>query len=179
MKLLRTLLATLVAAMTSNAAELTPEKNPAEMMRQLRIGWLKTIPEKGSYKTEADVVAVVMDWPMGEQTITVLAAAAGDASLYTTSTFGVIGGIGHEKVRNAAMAFVARAKNHLALTQPTSDFSYPDSKTLRFFMVTPSGVRVVSFPMTETEKVNSPAWSLFSAAQQVVTQLRLTVSQQK
>jgi len=55
--------------------------------------------KKSDRENRTTVVAVLMDWPLGEHTATVLASAGGDASLYTTSTFGLLGGIGHASVR--------------------------------------------------------------------------------
>ena len=173
MKFLRTLFAGLMTSTVANAAQPTATKSPAEMMRDMRTGWLTRVPEKGSYSSEDEVVAVVMDWPLGEQTITVLSSSVGDASLYTTSTFGIIGGIGHESVRKAAVAFVSCAQRFLKLAAATKEFPYPDSRTLRFYMVTPSGVRTVSFPMKDVDRSDSPARALYAAGQDVVTELRL------
>lgn len=114
-----------------------------------------------------------MDWPLGDQIITVLSSSGGDASLYTTGTFGIIGGIGHEDVKKAAISFTARARQFLSLTKPVTEYPYPDGKTLRFYMVTGAGVRSVSFPMSEVERAGSPARALYAAAQDVVTELRL------
>lgn len=172
MKFLRTLFAGLLTATAAKTAQ-PPAKSPAEMMRELRKGWLMHVPEKGSYKSADEVVAVVMDWPLGDQTVSVLSSSGGDASLYTTGTFGIIGGIGHERVRKAAVAFVARAQDFLTLTKPAAEFPYPDSQTLRFYMVTAAGVRSVSFPMRDTEIADSPARALYAAGQDVVTELRL------
>jgi hypothetical protein len=112
-----------------------------------------------------------MDWPIGEQTATVLASSGGDASLYTTGTFGIIGGIGHEHVKRAAGAFVAAAKNAAAKGSLTKSFPYPDRATVRFYFVTPEGVRTLSFSLKSIE-TDSTARSLFGAAQDVVTGLR-------
>lgn len=157
----------------------TPTKNPAEMMREMRTGWLTKVPEQGSYTRGDEVIAVVMDWPLGEQIVTVLSSSGGDASLYTTSTFGIIGGIGHEKVRKAAVAFIGCAQHFLSITQPTATYPYPDSQTLRFYMVTPSGVRTVSFPISAVEQPDSPARALYAYGQQVVTELRLITPNQR
>jgi hypothetical protein len=156
-----------------------PTKGPAEMMREMRLGWLTTVPAPGSYTKDDEVVAVLMDWPLGPQIITVLASSGGDASLYTTATFGIIGGIGHEKVRAAATAFVSCAQHFLSITSPTTDFSYPDKQSLRFYMVTPSGVRSVSFPMDDIELADSPARALYLYGQGVVTELRLITPNQQ
>ena len=114
-----------------------------------------------------------MDWPLGPQVITVLSSSTGDASLYTTATFGIIGGIGHDRVRQAATAFVACAQHFLSITSPTTSFPYPSDQSLLFYMVTPSGVRSVSFPMSAIEQADSPARALYAYGQQVVEELRL------
>jgi hypothetical protein len=179
MKILRSLVAALVGGVAVKASQPAPEKGSAEAMREMRVAWLKTVPEADSYKTKDDVVAVVMDWPMGDVTVSVLSSSGGDASIYTTSTFGVLGGIGHEKVRNAAITFVSTAQRFLELTAPTKEFPYPDKVTLRFYMVTAGGVRTVSFPMKDIERGDSPAYKLYRAAQNVVTELRLITPNQK
>lgn len=170
MKFLRTLLAGLFS---STAAQAAPTKDPAEMMRQMRLGWLSRVPEKTPAQRPDDVIAVIMDWPLGDQIVTILSSAEGDASLYTTATFGVIGGIGHERVRRAAGAFVQRAQHYLGHMKPTAEFPYPDGKTLCFYVVTPGGVRTVSYPLQEIEKKGSPARELYAAGQEVMTELRL------
>ncbi len=157
----------------------SPATSPAEMMREMRTGWLTRIPEKGNGSNNGEVVAVVMDWPVGEQIVSVLSSSGGDASLYTTSTFGIIGGGGHERVREAAIAFTRCAEHFLSITGPTTAFPYPDGQTLRFYMVTPSGVRTVSFPLTATEQADTPARALFAYGQQVVTELRNITPNQK
>ena len=142
-------------------------------MREMRLGWLSKVPEKGSCTRDDEVIAVVMDWPLGEQIVTVLSSSAGDASLYTTSTFGIIGGVGRERVRQAATAFVACAQHFLNITQPTTNYPYPDNQSLLFYMVTPSSVRTVLFPLRDIDEADSPARVLYRYGQQVVTELRL------
>jgi hypothetical protein len=169
----------LLAAVGMKAAQPAPPKAPAEMMPEMRLAWLSRQPAQGTYTSDNEVVAVVMDWPLNDTVVSVLSSSAGDASLYTTSTFGIIGGIGHENVRKVAISFVACARQYLDQAKLTTEFPYPDSKTLRFYLVTPKGVRVVSFPLSETERTDSPAAVFFGFGQQVVTELRLITTSQK
>lgn len=177
MKILPLLSIAALVTLPLNAA--APDTPPAEVMRETRNMWLTRAPEQGSYKRDDEVVAVVMDWPLGKNTITILASASGDASLYTTATFGIIGGAGHERVRAAAIAFVGCAQRYVKLMTPTKTFPYPDAQTLRLYVVTAAGVRTVSFPMKETEQEHSPARALFESGQNVLTELRQTVEQQE
>ena len=170
MKFLCALFAGLFASTTANAAP----PNPADAMKEMRLMWLTRVPEKESYKNKDEVVAVLMDWPVGDQTATVLASSGGDASLYTTSTFGIIGGAGHKNVRKAASAFVMCAQKHVGVTTPTKEYPYPDKQTLRFYIVTPAGVRTVSFPMKSIDETGSVAEALFACGQQVLTELHMS-----
>ena len=175
MNFLRALLAGLLTTTVSaKAADSTPsQKSSAEMMKSLRQQWLVTPPKEGTFKDKNEVVAVLMDWPVGENTITVLSSSIGDASLYTTSSFGIIGGIGHAKVREAAIAFVKGSQIYADKAQPVSEFPYPDKNSLQFYFITPSGVKRLSFPLTEIERENSDARILYTLGQQVITELRL------
>jgi len=148
------------------------------MMRQLRLQWLTKPPLRDTMCKDAYIVAVLADWPLGDHVATVLASSFGDASLYTTSTFGVIGGVTHEAARKAALDFVQCAGRHFSLASPTTDYSYPSRQHIRFFFVTFAGVRSVSFPVTAVQVQSSPAFDLFAHAQQVVTELRLVTQKQ-
>ncbi len=145
-------------------------------MKSMRLMWLTKITEEDKLKSKDEILAVLMDWPIEENTITVLSSPGGDASIYTTSTFGILGGIGHEKVRKAAAVFVSTAQKHIAAASPVSDFAYPDRKKLYFYLVTPSGVRRISSDISEIEKNETITHELFAAAQNVVTELRLTTA---
>jgi hypothetical protein len=167
-------------------AEPNLDTSPAAIMRELRLRWL-TEPLAQKPKSEGiersqdsnAVSAVVMDWPIGDDRIaTVLAASSGDASLYTTGSFGIIGGIGHENVRKAAVALTDDALRYLALATPTTDYSYPDKGQIKFFFVLPSGVKSITFSPTDVEQLGSPARDLFAHAQEVLTELRLIVPPQ-
>lgn len=179
MKLLRAIFAGLITGASAKAADPAPAKNPSDMMREMRTAWLTKFHEKKETEKPDTVIAVLMDWPIGEQTATVLASAGGDASLYTTSTFGILGGIGHASVRKAATDFVGCAQHFVDRTTPTTDFPYPNRESVCFYMVTPSGVRIITFAMKDTEQPNSTARALFAYGQNVLTELRKTMPETK
>ena len=158
-----------------------PVTSPAEMMRLMRLEWLtKKLKFEGTAEeAQGKVIAVVMDWPLDANVVTVLASSEGDASVYTTGTFGMIGGIGHESVRMAAISFVEAAQKHFAVTAPSTDFSYPSRQDIRFFFVTPSAVRSVTFPANEVQKQHSPAADLYAHGQRVLTELRMVTEKQR
>ena len=72
----------------------------------LRLTMMTTPPTGLGITPSSDfpsVYGAVMDWPVSKTT-SVAALSDGNASLYTTSTFGIIGGVGNEAVRDAARA---------------------------------------------------------------------------
>jgi hypothetical protein len=164
----------------NKAKDPATEQSPAAMMRKMRLGWLTRPPTDEDRRAGSEVVtSVVMDWPLGDQIVSILSGSNGDASVYTTGTFGIIGGIGHEQVRKAAIAFVACTQHYLPLMTAASDFPYPDSQTLRIYAVTPAGVQTISFQMRETEVKDSNARMLYAYGQQVLTELRLITPLEK
>jgi hypothetical protein len=68
-----------------------------------------------------------VDWPIGEHIATIVSLADGSASVYTTGTFGIIGGVGHETVRAAAKKVIKEAERHFDDSAPTQDFFLPDT----------------------------------------------------
>src|ERR1041385_817334 len=113
----------------------------ADAMRELRLKML-TAPAELDLKPSREfprVCGVLMDWPieMGTTSFvtTVVSLSTGDASIYSTGTFGVFGGIGHETVRSAAKSFVTAGERHHEEATPTKDYHYPTSGRVRFYLV--------------------------------------------
>jgi hypothetical protein len=152
------------------------KKNPADAGRDLRMMMLTTPPEKTGDKPTKEfprIYGVLMDWPIGEQTATVFSTSTGAASLYTTSSFGIIGGEGHESVRNAAMSFVRAADRFFDGSAPTTEYPYPIGDHVRFYFLTFSGVRVIDADLASINSRTSKYAELFGLGQAVLTELRL------
>ena len=130
-------------------------------------------------KSLPNVYGVLMDWPLGAQIITVVSLSDGTASIYTTSTFGVIGGIGHESVRAAAMRFVSAAEKHHDSAAPTKDYPYPHPGRVRFYLTCFDGVRVIEADEAALKTGKDPCSDLWAEGQHVITELRLISQQQK
>ncbi len=126
------------------------------------------------------VYAVLIDWPLGDGVIaTVVSSSTGGASLYTTSTFGIIGGEGHDTVRAAAKALVRASDRHLTAASPTTEFPYPREGHVRFYFLTFDGVRVIDTDLaTITDGTNKYA-ELFGLGQAVLTELRLATERRQ
>src|SRR6185436_8472038 len=154
----------------------------ADAGRQLRQMVLTTPPESMDQRPTTDcprVYGVLMDWPIGDQVATIFSSSTGEASLYTTSTFGIIGGEGHEAVRAAAIAFVRAADRLFDASTPTEVFPYPEAGRLRFYLLTFSGVRVVDTDTASVANERGVYAEFFSLGQEVLTHLRLIVEQRQ
>jgi hypothetical protein len=125
------------------------------------------------------VYGISMDWPVGEQTATILATCLGSASLYTTSTFGIIGGEGHASVRMASVAFVKAAGRFYEAAASTSEYPYPAGDKVRFYLLTFHGVRFLETEMSSVTRGAGSYAELFGLGQAVMTELRLTVPETK
>jgi len=169
----RVIVAVLICVVSVSTAE---QSNKDDMGRDLRNMFLTTPAEKIGMQSSSEhprVWGVAVDWPIGEHIATIVSLADGSASVYTTGTFGIIGGIGHETVRTAAKKVVKVAERHFDDSTPTQDFSYPTHDQVRFFFTTFSGVRVIDTDWASLSERRSKYFELFDAAQDVLTQLRM------
>lgn len=152
------------------------------MMRELRIKMLTNSPAEIGQKSSPEfprVCGVVMDWPIEAGTVSVVAFSTGDASVYTTGTFGVFGGIGHESVRNAAKNFVKVAEKHYDEATPTKEYPYPKAGRVRYYLVCYDGVRTFEADLETTRNGQTKSSDLYKEGQQVITELRLITQKQK
>jgi hypothetical protein len=159
------------------AAKVTPETSPAEVMRELRRMVLSTRAAEAGFKPTAEypkAFGVVMDLSISEgHTASVASLCDGNASLYTTGSFGVLGGIGHEAVRLAAMNFVYAAQPHHDNALPTADFPYPLADHVSFYLLGFESVRVIDVEIATLPLHSDGLSDLFGAGQRVLTELRL------
>lgn len=146
-------------------------------MRELRTMMLTTPASKAGFLPSQPfpkVFGIVMDMSVsGGHTATVVSMCDGHASLYTTGTFGVLGGIGHESVRIASTNFVTEAQFHLDAATPTTDFPYPASEHVRFYLLGFEGVRFIDAEISAVEKSTDPRSAMWIAGQRVLTELRM------
>lgn len=154
--------------------------DPTEAMRQLRQTMLSTNPTQfGILATEEfpSVYGVLAEFQIGGATATVVSLCDGNASLYTTSTFGIIGGHAHEAVRTAAIGFVKQMQAYHDDATNTAEFPYPKSDRVRFYLLTYSGVRYIDTDLKSIAAGNNKYSDLFESANKVLSELRLTTEQ--
>ena len=154
-----------------------PDESPGVGLRKLA---LTTSAEKLGFtpnESFPNAYGVLTDWEIGENFATIMSMCDGTASLYTNSTFGVIGGQGHERVREAAKHYVKTAEQYINNSQIVTKFPYPPKGQVYFYILTFSGVRLCVGNMQAIENGTDPAYPLFVAAQNTLTELRLSTEQ--
>jgi hypothetical protein len=167
-----------VLGLASQTQAASPQKSGAEAMRELRLRTLSSpAADFGIFPTKnfPRIYAVLIDFPIDQVTATIVSLCDGNASLYTTSTFGVIGGGGHEKVKAASAQLVAASDMFFEEAKPTKEYPYPVQGKVRFYLVSFGGVRVLEADISDIESNQGKYTSLFRLGQEVLTQLRLAV----
>jgi hypothetical protein len=145
---------------------------------ELRQTAFSATPEKLGLSLANDkvvVYGVVMDWEMRGGIATTVSFMTGDASIYMSSGFGVVGGVKHENINTAAKAFTASAQEYLNLASKTDDLGLPKSKEIKFFFLTNKGIYVATEKMENFESKSSGLQELFRKGNDVIAGLR-TVS---
>lgn len=180
MKQVRRLILSILSALPFASVRAKGPLPKEQMGRELRSMFLATPPEKMGLKPTTDfprVFAVVLDWPVGEQIATVVSAADGTASLYTTASFGILGGQFHEAVRTAAQQFVHSAESLHDDAVPATDYPYPARGRVRFYLRTFAGLRVIEADAASIYSGRNRYSHLFALGQNVLTELRKVSSQ--
>jgi hypothetical protein len=141
----------------------------------MRRGILASTPaELGFASDEAfpTVYGLLMEYRVGEHTVSVVCLRDGTASLYTTSGFGIIGGQAYDFVRTAAVKCVKLAETHATGSVEAPAQPLPGEAEVYFYYLTYDGIRVHIAPQTAVEDGSSPRAPLYEAAQVVQTLLR-------
>lgn len=171
----------LLLGAASSVALAQNAKDAAQAMRDLRVAFLSLPASSLGFQPTKEyprVFGVAMDWRIGEHTATIVTAQDGSASLYTTATFGIIGGgAAHEPVRAAAQRFVQAAESHHDEASPTSSYAYPSKGKVRFYLRTFDGARVIEAESASVHSSSGKYSPLFRAGQAVVTELRKATEQ--
>lgn len=82
---------------------------------------------------------VLIDIAVEDGSATIVAFRTGDASMYTSSGGGIIGGIGHETVRNASIKLVEAANKKIAELATTDSMQIPEPGNVRYYVLTNNG----------------------------------------
>ena len=98
--------------------------------------------------------------------------AEGSTSLYTSGTFGIIGGGAHETVRRAAAELLRLVGSAVDGFTPSDDTSLPAPGMVTMRALTFGGHKTIAAPEAVLGGGAHPASSIFFAAHQVISELR-------
>ena len=121
---------------------------------------------------------IIMDWNLGEGVATLVAFDTGDASLYLSTGGGVIGGEEHETVRFAVADYLAVAESFLDKAEKTEDTSIPPAGKVSFYILAMKNPYILLDDAEKLGNRSSNYSSLFEAANRVITELRMTTTNQ-
>jgi hypothetical protein len=134
-----------------------------------------TPAQLGLSNDDSEIYGVIMDWDLGNGTISLITYKTGDASIYTSTGGGVIGGGQHDNVNKAAKLFVNEAKNYINIAQKIDSVPLPDKDCVRFYLLTAKGKYCMQEQIEKIENKTSKLIDLFNEANNVITELRETV----
>jgi hypothetical protein len=123
---------------------------------------------------QTKIYAVIMDWALGEGTVTLVAFLSGDASLYLSSGGGVIGGVGHDNIKQAAVAFINKAEKYLSKTVKTANTPLPEKDGVKFYFLTNNGTFIGEEHVQNFDNSSSQWLDLFEEGNKLITEIRTT-----
>ena len=172
-----------VVAIGAAAVILTKHRRPSRAGGQnagaaLRQMFLTMAPADAAAtppETTHGVWATAMDLSFDNGSATIISTIEGAASLYTSTGGGVIGGEAHERVRTAAVRFVQAVESCASQMSTGPIQSLPAPGHVRFYAHSRAGL-LHSAEVTERELEGgtSPLAPCYVAAQDVITELRLS-----
>lgn len=128
---------------------------------------------------ETKVYGVIMEWGMDDATVTVVSFLSGDASLYLSSGFAVIGGIKHEKIQHAAVTFTSRAAQFIDMAAMTETTPQPGKDIVRFYLLTNKGKFVIQETIKNLDEKTSKYEELFSLGNVLIKEIRLVADKKE
>jgi hypothetical protein len=120
------------------------------------------------------VHALLMDWQIGNGTMTVLAAADGTASVYLSSGGGFIGGgQKYPAIHDAALHAIHLATDLVSMFESTEAYDLPAAGNVFFYLTTSKDVRRAVVKEADLISGRDPLAGLGAMMQEIITQYRL------
>jgi hypothetical protein len=154
-----------------NSKSTVKDENPYQ---GLRSQVFTTKPETIGINIEDDnqPYAVLMEIGYPEATATLVSFIDGNASIYFSSGGGVLGGVGHESVRNAAISFVKESSEYLNSMDLVVSYELPDVGHVKFYALTKKGCFHIDEIEDNFNSNKSELTNLFLSGHGVITELR-------
>jgi len=156
---------------TSKQKIIHPKENAYEGLRNMAFTVSPDTLGLNLSKDKTEVYGVIMDWEMGGAVATTIAYMTGDASMYTSTGGGVIGGGQHQNVNSAAKQLIKVAQTYLDKAVKTETTPLPETNNVKFYLLTNKGIYVGQEVMSNFENNSSKWLGLFEESNIVLTEL--------
>jgi hypothetical protein len=128
---------------------------------------------KISVASADEIWAVIMDEGLPDgSSFSIVSLSDGNASVYTSTGGGVIGGFAHENVARAARAFVSVMNARAHALKRVSIFPLPGQGQVTLYAIADSGVRSFSGAAVSLQQANHEMHAAYHAAHVVMSGLR-------
>lgn len=133
--------------------------------------WFSVSPDAASIRPKGEpsnVFCVIMDWPVGKVQCTVIAAADGTSSVYTSRGVAILGGLA---ATAAAQRVAAEATTILGESQAAIEHPFPPEGIVRFYIRTYDDLRMIEESAAALQSGAGRHAALFLAMNELMTQL--------
>jgi hypothetical protein len=153
----------------------TKQHTPAEVYEGLRQQVLRlTSDQLGDAFAGAPILALLMETGYPKAVATLVGVVDGTSSLYLSNGGGFVGAGSHDAVAEANRRWLESGLTYLPKLPAISDPSLPTNGMTQFVAVTPEGHRGATAPEADLGNGRHSLSPFFYAAQEVITQIRLT-----
>lgn len=143
---------------------------------------LRELGVNPSNEEASEIFGVFGEIGMPQGSAFIFGLCDGSASMYTSTGGGMIGGGGHEGVRQACSRMIEVAQSlmdYLDVLPVRTEFPYPEPGIMRLGVISAIGVRTVDALEPQLSSGQHKLSPLFGAWNNLVTQLRLTEPEQR
>jgi len=152
-------------------AAMTPENTYTEL-RRLALNVTPYQLKLAIPNSETFIYGIVMDWDMGDVTVTLTAYITGACSMYLNTGGGFVKGGQNPVVAETAVEFVTLAKDYIDLAVPGTTTDLPAKDCVRFYFLTNQRMYMVEEQMSNFDDDSSPLLPFFEQANVVISGMR-------
>lgn len=143
--------------------------NLRELAFKTNITDLQSVQPIGDY----GIFGAIMEMGHAQGFASVSSFITGDASIYFSNGGGMLGGINHQVVKNAALNFIQSSLNFITIFNKTKIHPFPKLDQTNFYILTKDGIYYTQAITNDLGNKRSELSPLFFAGQDVITAYRM------
>ena len=149
-----------------------PDDNTYEGIRRFAINVTPDQLKLAIPPTDTFVYGVIMDWNMGETTVTLAAYITGAANMYFSTGGGITGAGKNPLVGEVAVEFVIAAQSFINRAVATTATELPAPGIVKFYLLSNKHIYAAQEQVDYLDDSSSPWLSLFEKGNQVIIEMR-------